>query len=224
MVNLVKTKYLEKEMQSNFAIAWKHAEKNYKPPGDNLKKNHSIAIYVYNNTKFEIYKDFNNAVECIMKKYQNMKFKWYSLHFLLTDSVQILNKIQKGSALDMDLMACWRERPFTPIFLSKLVIDVATNPLHPTSTGKMLVFQPFWDASAARFKFDIIFYDKEEEVVIPPYEKFKVIAVRTRKGQKDLWCDTVYVLKSSGNRSDLNCALLNIEVMCCALNKMLKFK
>ncbi|KAK2916858.1 hypothetical protein Q8A67_001232 [Cirrhinus molitorella] len=47
----------------------------------------------------------------------------------------------------------------------------------------------------------------EKEVLIPPYEKFKVTAVKTRKGQKDLWCETVYELKSSGNRSDLNCAL-----------------
>ncbi|GAA6095502.1 uncharacterized [Tachysurus ichikawai] len=46
-------------------------------------------------------------------------------------------------------MAYWRERPFTPIFLSKLVVDFATSLLHPTSTGKMLVFQPFWIASAA---------------------------------------------------------------------------
>ncbi|KAL1276130.1 hypothetical protein QQF64_035753 [Cirrhinus molitorella] len=47
----------------------------------------------------------------------------------------------------------------------------------------------------------------EKEVLIPPYEKFKVTAVKTRKDQKDLWCDTVYELKSSGKRSDLNCAL-----------------
>ncbi len=38
----------------------------------------------------------------------------------------------------------------------------------------------------------------EKEVLIPPYEKFKVIAVK-KIGQKDLWCENVFTLKSSGN-------------------------
>ncbi|CAM4334558.1 unnamed protein product [Leuciscus chuanchicus] len=57
---------------------------------------------------------------------------------------------------------------------------------------------------------DVTKYSKlprEKEVLIPPYEKFKVTAVKTRSDQKDLWCDTVFELKSSGIRSDLNCAL-----------------
>ncbi len=47
--------------------------------------------------------------------------------------------------------------------------------------------------------------EREEEVLIPPYEMFKVTAVKT-KGQEGAWCDTVFMLNSTGTRSDLNCA------------------
>uniref|UniRef100_A0A8C2Q2U1 NAD(P)(+)--arginine ADP-ribosyltransferase n=1 Tax=Cyprinus carpio TaxID=7962 RepID=A0A8C2Q2U1_CYPCA len=181
MANLVKTKYLEKEMQSNFANAWKHAEKNHKPPGDNLTKNHLIAIYVFTNSKFEIYKDFNNAVRDEKKNYQNKKFKWHSLHFLLTDNV--LNKeVWFGS--------------------------FASSSLNHTKTkifGKKSCFVIYTYEGANLTKYSK--YDNEEDELIPPYETFKVTAVKKRKHQKDLWCDTVFTLKSSGKRSDLNCAL-----------------
>ncbi|RXN24162.1 NAD(P)(+)--arginine ADP-ribosyltransferase 2-like protein [Labeo rohita] len=48
-------------------------------------------------------------------------------------------------------------------------------------------------------------YPEQEEVLIPPYETFKVTAVKNRTDQPDLWCDTVYMVKSSGKKSYLNC-------------------
>ncbi len=50
-------------------------------------------------------------------------------------------------------------------------------------------------------------------MLIPPYEKFKVTAVKT-KGQEGAWCDTVFVLNSTGTRSDLNCALFKKPMVC----------
>uniref|UniRef100_A0A8C1YL13 NAD(P)(+)--arginine ADP-ribosyltransferase n=1 Tax=Cyprinus carpio TaxID=7962 RepID=A0A8C1YL13_CYPCA len=206
MVNLVKTKYLEKEMQSNFANAWKHAEKNYKPPGDNLTKNHLIAIYVYTNSKFEICKDFNNAVRDEKKNYQNKKFKWLSLHFLLTDAIQILKKTQKGC------MLTYRRTnvDFNENVLNKEVRfgSFASSSFNHTKTkkfGKKSCFVIYTYEGANLTKYSK--YDNEEDELIPPYETFKVTAVKKRKHQKDLWCESVFTLKSSGKRSDLNCAL-----------------
>ncbi len=51
-------------------------------------------------------------------------------------------------------------------------------------------------------------YPDEKEVLIPPYEMFKVTAVRTRRDQKHLWCETVFTLKSSGRSSHLKCAVI----------------
>ncbi|KAG1941637.1 NAD(P)(+)--arginine ADP-ribosyltransferase 2-like [Pimephales promelas] len=47
----------------------------------------------------------------------------------------------------------------------------------------------------------------EKEVLIPPYEKFRITGIKTRQTQKDLWCETVITLKHDGARSELNCAL-----------------
>ncbi len=49
-------------------------------------------------------------------------------------------------------------------------------------------------------------YPDQKEVLIPPYEKFKVTAVKN-KGQKGAWCDTVFTLKSTGTVSYLNCGV-----------------
>lgn len=48
-----------------------------------------------------------------------------------------------------DLTACRRGGPQTPMLLRNLVVDVATNSQHPTSTGNTLVYQPHYSASAA---------------------------------------------------------------------------
>uniref|UniRef100_A0A4W5MNL0 NAD(P)(+)--arginine ADP-ribosyltransferase n=1 Tax=Hucho hucho TaxID=62062 RepID=A0A4W5MNL0_9TELE len=50
----------------------------------------------------------------------------------------------------------------------------------------------------------------ENEVLIPPYEVFKITKVMKRKDKKDLWCDVVYKLKSTKKirKSDLNCQMV----------------
>ena len=51
---------------------------------------------------------------------------------------------------------------------------------------------------------------QEEEVLIPPYEKFKVESIR--KHEKNDWCDVVYKLSSTGIISNLDCALMKDPV------------
>lgn len=65
MANLLKTKYLEKEM---FEF-WQKGEKSYKSPEDNLAQIHSVTIYVYTNSNAAVYHNFTNAAYADKEKY-----------------------------------------------------------------------------------------------------------------------------------------------------------
>ncbi|XP_059397876.1 NAD(P)(+)--arginine ADP-ribosyltransferase 1-like [Carassius carassius] len=210
MVNLVKNKYLNQETsnpESDFAKAWNNADKNHKPPGDNLKKNHLIAIYVYTNSKTsDVYKNFNAADRKDKKEYENKTYKWYSLHFLLTEAIQILKKTQ-NKCYDT-----YRRTniEFDNVFLNKEVrfgsfTSSSENSKSTSDYGSKSCFVIQTCEGANITKYSMI--PEEEEVLIPPYEMFKVTAIKRRTDEPKLWCETVYVLKSIGTKSYLNCAL-----------------
>ncbi|RXN21716.1 NAD(P)(+)--arginine ADP-ribosyltransferase 2-like protein [Labeo rohita] len=93
MAKLVTTKLLETELSSSteFNTAWQKSKG--KEPKEALTKNHMIAIYVYTDS---IYKSLNEADRHDREKYIDKTYKWYSLHFLLTEAIQILKKTQKS--------------------------------------------------------------------------------------------------------------------------------
>ncbi|XP_050961668.1 NAD(P)(+)--arginine ADP-ribosyltransferase 2-like [Labeo rohita] len=204
MADVVKNFYLDKERKSEiYNKAWQEGEKHAKKPEDNLKRNHSIAIYVYSDSK--VFSDFNNDARSGKKNYENKTYKWYSLHFLLTDAIQILKKQNKcfktyrGTKVKFNEDVKNKEVRFGSFTSSSL------NPDRAKFFGNVSCFEIYTCEGA-----DVSKYSKlphEKEVLIPPYETFKVTDVKTKEKQKDLWCDTVFTLTSSGKRSDLNCAL-----------------
>ncbi|XP_016351142.1 NAD(P)(+)--arginine ADP-ribosyltransferase 2-like [Sinocyclocheilus anshuiensis] len=212
MAEKVKTVFLNKEMNNSpgFKNAWKKGVDFVKTQNDKLTKNHSIAIYVY--SECNIYTLFNNDTRSGKKQYKNETYKWYSLYFLLTEAIQLLKKTQnkcystfRGTKAEFDKHVLNKEVRFGQFASSSLVRKKA---------------QRFGNVSCFEIKTcegaDVSKYSKlshEREVLIPPYEKFKVTAVRTRRDEKDLWCDTVYTLKNSGKTSDLNCALFRRPTM-----------
>ncbi|KTF73105.1 hypothetical protein cypCar_00049229 [Cyprinus carpio] len=209
MTDLVKTTFMNHEMStnSNFANAWNHAKAdNYTQPGDNLTKNHLIAIHVYSSSVFEVYKEFKEADHDGKDSYKTKKYKWYSLHFLLTDAIQILKKTQKKCYYT------YRRTKLTFIQNyqnGKIRFGSFTSSsIDPNKTkifGNVSCFEIYTCEGANIAKYSK--HPHEKEVLIPPYEMFNVTAVRTKRDEKNLWCDTVYMLNSTGTRSDLNCAL-----------------
>uniref|UniRef100_A0A8C1Z1A9 NAD(P)(+)--arginine ADP-ribosyltransferase n=1 Tax=Cyprinus carpio TaxID=7962 RepID=A0A8C1Z1A9_CYPCA len=208
ITDLVETEYLKKEISNlpNFKKAWQDGERNARTAEDNLTRNHLIAIYVYTNSDINVYRDFNNAGRNGKQKYDDRTFTWYSLHFLLTEAMQILNKTQKK---------CFVTYRGTNVIFNKYVLNTEVRFGSFTSSsldrtvaegfGSKSCFEIYTCEGADLKKYPK--FPDEKEVLIPPYEMFKVTAVRTRREEPDLWCDTVFTLKSSGTRSDLNCAL-----------------
>ncbi|XP_056308839.1 LOW QUALITY PROTEIN: T-cell ecto-ADP-ribosyltransferase 2-like [Danio aesculapii] len=198
----------EKNGNPNFKTAWEIGEKNaVKPSPENpLSRNHLIAIYVY--TDRIVYEDFNKAVRNGKPTYENSNYKWYSLHFLLTDAVQILKKSQDD---------CYNTYRGTNVKINDanvLNTEVRLGTFVSSSLDPNKI-KPFGKKSCFEIRTckgaDISKYSKlphEKEVLIPPYETFKVTKVQRKTENKNLWwCETVFTLESYEKKSDLNCTL-----------------
>ncbi len=208
MAQLVKTKYLEieKSASAEYSKTWQEGEQKAKTAEDNLQQIHSTAIHVYTNKDSKVYSNFTRATRTDRQIYKEGTFKWYSLHFLLTEAIQILKKTQnrcystyRGTNIKCDLQSKEvRLSSFSSSSLDRKVIQ---------GFGNVSCFEIYTCEGADLTRYSK--YPEEKEVLIPPYEKFNVTAVKKRTDQPDLWCETVFVLNSTGTRSDLSCALFN---------------
>ncbi|XP_065109064.1 ecto-ADP-ribosyltransferase 4-like [Paramisgurnus dabryanus] len=204
MANLVKKKYLKKEIIPrilHFKVD------NTREIEDNLNANHLSAIFAY--TGGHIHNEFNHDVRTGNQQYKNKTFKWYSLHFFLTEAIQILKRSQnechltfRGSSDKFNeniknntefrfgaFASSSLKREGTIIFGNESCFEIET--CYGANVTKYSLFD-------------------EAEVLIPPYEKFNITAIR-KKGEKDAWCNTVFVLKSSGIKSNLNCTVASVK-------------
>ncbi|XP_067227352.1 ecto-ADP-ribosyltransferase 5-like [Chanodichthys erythropterus] len=213
MMNLVEKEYLMKEINNSpeFNEAWQKGVKNATKPENNLKENHSIAMYVYTLHVPKLYSVLNFAVHDGMQNYTDKTFEWYSLHFLLTEAIQILKETQKAC-----YNVTYRGTNFT---FGKNVLNTEIRfGTFASSTLNRTIANDFGSASCFEIRTcegaNLTKYSRflhQKEVLIPPYETFNVTAVKTRAVQPDLWCDTVFVLNSTGKRSHMNCALFGSE-------------
>ncbi|XP_073721037.1 erythroblast NAD(P)(+)--arginine ADP-ribosyltransferase-like [Misgurnus anguillicaudatus] len=211
MEKLVTTKYLPEEIHANiagFGTVWENSENNISGPKDNLKRNHLIAISVY--TGGIVYSKFNKDVKNGKQEYEDKTFKWYSLHFWLTRAIQTLKITQQeckstfsGTSVKYHFAKNTEIRfgSFASSFLDR---EVTTN----FGTESCFEIETCFEIKTCHGA-DVSKYSQfpnQKEVLIPPYEKFKVTNIRT--GQKGDWCNTVFELKSTGIKSNLNCAVI----------------
>ncbi|XP_074521039.1 ecto-ADP-ribosyltransferase 4-like [Halichoeres trimaculatus] len=206
MMEKVQKNYLRKEMRNQeFKKAWSRAAKcaTKKPDGEDkaLTKAHMQAICVY--SRNDIYKMFNDAVRTQGPDYQTT-FKFHSLHFLLTSAVQILNQ-------DHHCHTTYRrtESTFTGRVNERIRFGAFASSSYKTDLtrfGHQTCFK-IQTCFGADLKNYPVLGDHEKEVLIPPYETFKVTKKSTGQDiDKELEdCEVVYELKSVGIVSRLNC-------------------
>ncbi|XP_026158976.1 ecto-ADP-ribosyltransferase 5-like [Mastacembelus armatus] len=165
-----------------------------------LTREHQEAICNY--TSNTIYKKFNDAVRNDGKNYPS-SFQFNTLHFLLTSAIQILNNNN----------TCYTAYRRTKDRFEGHVNNVirfgsfASSSLNTTQGlfGHETCFEIKTCSGAYLKPYSCI--PSEEEVLIPPYEIFKitkkVMGKNKIEGLHD--CKRVYILETAGIKSTLNC-------------------
>ncbi|XP_042259583.1 erythroblast NAD(P)(+)--arginine ADP-ribosyltransferase-like [Thunnus maccoyii] len=199
MERRVKKEYFRKEFVGTFKIAWENAEKCSNKYSQDLTKNQRQAICVY--TSNDIYAEFNKAVRTSRSIYGS-SFRFHSLHFWLTTAIQKLNNKhcyisyrRSRAAFTGNVNSIIRFGAFAS---SSLRTDLK-------QFGSKTCFQ-IMTCFGAYVKHHSN-YPNEEEVLIPPYERFKITKIINGRGKfPDLSdCEKVFTLRSSVYKSNLNC-------------------
>ncbi|XP_059414969.1 NAD(P)(+)--arginine ADP-ribosyltransferase 1-like [Carassius carassius] len=211
MACCVRTKYLKEELNKSpdFRNAWNQAEKNVTRNWNifsRFRKKHKMAIWVYTDPISKIYVKFNNDTRSGKQTYTARTYKWYSLHFLLTDAIQILKKKQnKCYKTYRGTNVTFNVSDFAAIRLGSFTSS-SVFPGRAKSFGNVTCFVINTCEGANITKYSRLPF--EGEVLIPPYEMFNVTVVKNMTDKPNLRCQTVFELNSIGIKSDLNCALL----------------
>ncbi|KAG9275667.1 NAD(P)(+)-arginine ADP-ribosyltransferase 2-like [Astyanax mexicanus] len=203
MNELVRSKYIEKEKNNNpgFANAWKISLSKAK--NGELGNYQAAAIYMYTrepNRRVDYsYKEFNKATRDGKQAYESGSFQFYTLFFYLTDAIQQLKP------------KCVTVYRRTKVNFQKDVFNQRIRFGAYTSTSRLKNLTHFGEESCFEvytcYGADIEQYSAipgEREVLIPPYEVFRVTAIKI-----NTWCKVVYELKSEGKRSNLNCTIIS---------------
>ncbi|KAF3705344.1 NAD(P)(+)--arginine ADP-ribosyltransferase 2 [Channa argus] len=208
METKVKEKPFKHDNQKDLERAWKVASKCAKKEHDedkDLTINHTRAICAY--TSY-FYKDINNAVRS-GKNIYGSTFQYHQFYYWLTTAIQILKKNQPNchKVYRRETKKFTGEINKVVRFGSFTSTSFRTN---KTNFGSETCFY-INTCLGAFLKNYPTFNDSEQEVLIPPYEQFKISDIKVGVGKfKDMQdCKKTFILKSEGLLSNVNCRLIN---------------
>ncbi|XP_055012782.1 ecto-ADP-ribosyltransferase 4-like [Boleophthalmus pectinirostris] len=214
----VKNEYFPREMKNNqlFRDAWKKTEScvNDKYNKDKaLTKDQVQALGVY--TGNDVYGPFNAAVRVSADKYTTSAFKYHALHYWLTTALQTLNnnKICRTTyrrSRDTFTGQLDQEIRFGQFASSSVSPDVV-------EFGNETCFQIETCLGAPINEYSC--YSTEDEVLIPPYEKFKIMKIVQKSYEQLENCTTIFVLKPVGHKTNLNCKAAYVQAWFRAIKK-----
>ncbi|XP_055012785.1 ecto-ADP-ribosyltransferase 5-like [Boleophthalmus pectinirostris] len=205
MAKKVKNVYFPREMKNNtlFKSAWENKEKNatteYEKSHKTLTKKQIQALLVYTEEAPKVYKPLNVAVRDSAAKYGTDKFKYHALHYWLTTAIQKLNSAKT-------CQTTYRRSPRLT-FTGKLNQEIRFGQFTSTSFNPNLI--SFGTITCFQIKTclgasikDYSSIPNEDEVLIPPYEMFKITQIVEGKDYGKLKnCRKIFVLKSTGSQS-----------------------
>ena len=214
MKTKVEKEFLPKEKSRNslFREAWEEAEQVYNTKWKRetvIAKEQFMAIYVYNFGKKQICQDIKMAIQTQHCNYTST-FSYHSMSYYLTDALQNLN------APGPDKGRCFIVYHRVDQYFSQNVLGKEIRFGYFTATSLRNYAAPPGKTSKSCFVIETcygadisMFGNADKEVLIPPYEVFKVTAIKRRCQDPSLDCDVLYELKSTGTLSNLNCALFS---------------
>ncbi|KAF7645287.1 hypothetical protein LDENG_00207010 [Lucifuga dentata] len=200
MTQMVQTKYKEEIKQ--FEDLWNDAEEC--ADRNALTKDHMQVICVYTSGFKNFYEKFNEAVRTGREQY-GTSFPYHSFHFLLTIAIQLLKENQGCHMVYRRSELKFIGKVNQIIRFGSFTSCSFRNSI--TYFGEESCFKILTCCGASLKTYS--HFDTEEEVLIPPYEKFKI--TESFKGTQVKYqtymsdCKAVYILESTGVHSDLNC-------------------
>ncbi|XP_032417684.1 ecto-ADP-ribosyltransferase 5-like [Xiphophorus hellerii] len=212
MKEKIETDFLqnEKNKDKNFTEAWNKAEEYYKREWENnppLMKEQIMAAHAYTLDEPPLYSEFNNAVRTQKSVYKT-KFLYHTLHFYLTMALRTI-KLNAGNCVTVFRRTNCK---FSKDVLNKEIrlgaFSSSSMGDYPDEEfGTQSCFEIFTCFGANISKFSE--FPEESEVLIPPYEVFRVTDIKERSKHSELPCEVVYKLQSTNNPlSKLNCDLI----------------
>ena len=183
------------------------------PPPTGFREEHGVALLAYT-ANSPLHKEFNVAVREAGRSRAHYlhHFSFKTLHFLLTEALQLLGKGQRPPQCRQVFRGVQglRFRPAGPGatvrlggFASASLQNVAAQQFGEDT------FFGIWTCLGAPIK-GYSFFPGEEEVLIPPFETFQVInASRPAQGPARIY------LRALGKRSTYNCEYIKGEQGMC---------
>uniref|UniRef100_A0A3P9LSB3 NAD(P)(+)--arginine ADP-ribosyltransferase n=1 Tax=Oryzias latipes TaxID=8090 RepID=A0A3P9LSB3_ORYLA len=191
METKVNNTFFKKELKREFSDIWRKAQTcaNRSKKNKLLTRNHIQAICVYTSDYKKFYQTFNKAVRTQRNAY-GTSFPYHSLHFWLTDAIQILNKEKEclttyrrtNLAFTGDVGQLIRLRSFVSTSKLSNLIQFGTKTCFKIRTCLGAYLEELPELK-----------DQEQEVLVPPYELFNITEKDTT-GKKIYDCETVYNL------------------------------
>ncbi|KAI4879078.1 hypothetical protein NFI96_005888 [Prochilodus magdalenae] len=192
----------------NFGKAWAQA-RNYLISKGKVSQQVSrkedlrnIALCAY--TTEHIYRDLNNRMRTGRDSYKH--FGLISLHFLITDAIQRRNR--KGAC-----QTTYRRTGVAIVIKENKLVRFGTftsstrSPNNPKFKGfgreTCFIIYTCYGAHIS----DVSVFPNEDEVLIPPYERFTGRRLASSPELAD--CKLVYELRSKGKKSNMKCKYVN---------------
>ncbi|XP_044872508.1 erythroblast NAD(P)(+)--arginine ADP-ribosyltransferase-like [Mauremys mutica] len=201
---------LEEELEENqlFREAWDQAKEMWMQMENQtifpktLRALYSVAVLAYTLEEPSLYESFNVATRTAWKSPQAYaSFAFKSLHFLLTQAAKKLGtkepscaKVYRGTKVKFSIEGLFRFGQFTSTSEKRQKAEEFGR----TTFFVLLSCQGFPVGNLSRFP-------GEEEMVVPPYEMFRVTGVKETPRKKMVHA------KSVGVCSNHNCAYLGRE-------------